>query len=429
MDTIFALASARGKAGISVIRVSGPRANDAVAALAGDVPPARRASLRALRDPVGEVLDEALVLTFGAGHSFTGEDIAEFQVHGSTAIVHSILDVLGNLNGFRSAEPGEFTRRALENNRLDITRVEGLADLIEAETEAQRKQALRVFSGALGDKAAAWRRDLVRAAALIEATIDFADEDVPVDVRPEVRALLSPVLADLERELAGVGIAERVREGFEVAIVGAPNTGKSTLLNYLAGRDAAITSEMAGTTRDVIEVRMDIRGIPVTMLDTAGVRKTEDTVEAIGVRRTLERASRADLRIFLVDADGALPAVTREKGDLVRVCKADLQGGTKVGVSGITGQGVTELLDDVASELAARVASVGVAIKERHRQAMVRATGSLKVALAILAGPNDTADLLAEELRGAIISLDSLVGRVDVEHILDEIFASFCIGK
>lgn len=429
MDTIFALASARGKAGVSVIRISGPRAHDAMVRLAGDLPEARKASLRTLHESGGAVLDEALILRFDAGHSFTGEDSGELQVHGSAAVVNAVIRELSQLDGLRLAEPGEFTRRALENDRLDLARVEGLADLIDAETEAQRKQALRVFSGALGEKAESWRRDLIRAAALIEATIDFADEDVPVDVRPEVESLLEGVIGELSRELEGVGAAERVRDGFEVALVGAPNTGKSTLLNYLAGREAAITSEVAGTTRDVIEVRMDIQGIPVTILDTAGLRETGDTVESIGVERTLQRAGQADLRVFLIDREGEQPPMQVAKDDLVLLGKADLRGASADGVSGVTGQGVRPMLAQIAAQLEGRVARVGVAIKERHRMAITRALGGLTATRPLLVDLPDSADLAAEELRGAIAALDSLVGRVDVEHILDEIFASFCIGK
>ncbi len=429
MDTIFALASARGKAGVSVIRISGPRAHDAMVRLAGDLPEARKASLRTLHESGGAVLDEALILRFDAGHSFTGEDSGELQVHGSAAVVNAVIRELSQLDGLRLAEPGEFTRRALENDRLDLARVEGLADLIDAETEAQRKQALRVFSGALGEKAEAWRRDLIRAAALIEATIDFADEDVPVDVRPEVESLLEGVIGELSRELEGVGAAERVRDGFEVALVGAPNTGKSTLLNYLAGREAAITSEVAGTTRDVIEVRMDIQGIPVTILDTAGLRETGDTVESIGVERTLQRAGQADLRVFLIDREGEQPPMQVAKDDLVLLGKADLRGASADGVSGVTGQGVRPMLAQIAAQLEGRVARVGVAIKERHRMAITRALGGLTATRPLLVDLPGSADLAAEELRGAIAALDSLVGRVDVEHILDEIFASFCIGK
>ncbi|HGG65032.1 MAG TPA: tRNA uridine-5-carboxymethylaminomethyl(34) synthesis GTPase MnmE, partial [Rhodobacteraceae bacterium] len=287
MSTIYALATALGKSGVAVIRLSGPRALDAAKTLAGTLPEPRVAGLRALRDSDGVLLDQALVLTFMAGHSFTGEDVAELHLHGGPATIKAVLQTLGDLDGLRMAEPGEFTRRALENGCLDLAQIEGLSDLLDAETEAQRKQALRVFSGALGDKAESWRSQLIRAAALLEATIDFADEDVPVDVTPEVSDLLNSVMAALKTEATGVQISERIRDGFEVAIVGAPNVGKSSLLNRLAGRDAAITSEIAGTTRDVIEVRMDLNGLPVTILDTAGLRETDDTVEGIGIERAL----------------------------------------------------------------------------------------------------------------------------------------------
>jgi len=429
MDTIFALASARGKAGVAVIRLSGPKSHVAARAMVGELPAPRSSGLRLIRDAAGTVLDEALVLIFARNHSFTGEDVAELHLHGSVATVAAVLRVLSDMDGLRLAEPGEFTRRALENDRLDLARIEGLGDLIEAETEAQRKQAMRVFSGGLGKKAERWRRDLVRAAALLEATIDFVDEDVPVDVVPEVMNLITDVITDLRREAAGVAVAERLRDGFEVAIVGAPNTGKSTLLNYLSGREAAITSEYAGTTRDVIEVRMDIRGLPVTLLDTAGLRDTSDTVEAIGIERTLDRAEKADIRIFLVENSGSAPDMPPRPGDLVRVAKGDLLRDAANGISGVTGAGVDDLMAGIAAELETRVAGVGTAIRERHRVAMQRSADALLAACKLIENGESQVDIAAQELRGAINALDSLVGRMDVEHILDEIFHSFCIGK
>jgi tRNA modification GTPase len=428
MDTIFALATAHGKAGVAVIRVSGPLAHEAGAKLAGDLPSPRRAGLRLLRDGQGVRLDEALVLVFEDARSFTGEPVVEFQLHGSTAVVSAVLRVLSEIEGLRQAEPGEFTRRALENGRLDLAQVEGLSDLIEAETEAQRRQALRVLSGDLGGRAEEWRRDLIRAAALLEATIDFADEEVPTDVSPEVSALMQRVMASLNKEIAGVQSAERVRTGFEVAIVGAPNVGKSTLLNALAGRDAAITSEYAGTTRDVIEVRMDLGGLPVTLLDTAGLRETEDKVEEIGIARARERASLADLRVFLIDA-GQTPDITPEPDDIVLRAKADLLEDKTGAISGASGEGVQNLIEDISERLAERAASIGVATRERHRIAMLRAVNALQDAERLTLLGEDMTDLAAEELRTAVRALDSLVGRVDVENVLDEIFASFCLGK
>lgn len=427
METIFALASAPGRAGVSVIRVSGPGAFDTVQALAGRVPDVRHASLCHLRDSDGGHLDEALVLVFEAGASFTGERVAEFHVHGSIAVVSAVMDCIGALEGLRPAEPGEFTRRALQNGRMDLTQVEGLSDLIDAETEFQRKQALRVLSGALGSRVSEWRRDLIRGAALLEATIDFADEEVPVDVTDEVRALVSGVLTEVERELQGLGVAERVRTGFEVAIVGPPNAGKSTLLNYLAGRDAAITSDIAGTTRDVIEVRMDIGGLPVTLLDTAGLREARDSIEAIGVERARQRAQDADIRVHLVPAGEAL-LLDLSDGDVVLVPKVD-EGGIERGISGLTGHGVDGLLAHLEKVLRGRVARAGLSSRQRHRGELSTGVTHLTRALVILEDGPDMYDLVSEDVRVAARRMERMLGHVDVEHLLDEIFSNFCVGK
>ena len=423
MDTIFAPATARGKSGVSVIRISGPEAFVALEALCKPVPP-RHASLRRLKYE-GRLLDEAVVLTFPGPNSFTGEDVAELHVHGSLAVVDAVLRALGELSDIRPAEAGEFTRQALENDRLDLAQVESLADLVEAETERQRQQALRVFSGAVGAQAEVWRSKLIRAVALLEAAIDFADEEVPTDVGPEVRELLEDVLQGLKQAHSGSFAAERIREGFEVAIVGAPNVGKSTLLNVLAGRDAAITSEIAGTTRDVIEVRMDLNGLPVTILDTAGIRETEDEVEAIGVDRALARAGGADLRILLHE-NGQSPAIEVGEDDIVLVSKADIGGGD---ISAATGAGIDELVSRVTGILENRASTAGVAVRERHRIAIRSAIEGLESVLDQLKTSPDMAELVVSELRSAIFALDSLVGRIDVENVLDEIFSSFCIGK
>lgn len=428
MDTIFALASAQGKAGVAVIRLSGPQAHKAASKLCGDDLADRGMSLRRLCNRQGETLDQALVLTFRAPASFTGEDVAELQVHGSIAGVMSVLEALSQIDGLRQAEPGEFTRRALENGKMDLAQVEGLADLIDAETEAQRRQAHSLLEGALGTCAEGWRKNLIRAAALIEATIDFADEDVPVDVTPEVAGLLGSVRRDLERESAGVVIAERIRSGFEVAIIGAPNVGKSTLLNNLAGREAAITSEFAGTTRDVIEVRMDLDGLPVTLLDTAGLRDTDDIVEGKGIALARCRAENADLRVFLAEDDADLDITPRD-GDIRVRPKRDIRPDKEGAISGLTGEGTDYLVRRIASVLVHRSASAGIATRERHRVAMGTALERLVQAQHLLERGPDHYDIAAEELRQAIRALESLVGRIDVENLLDEIFASFCLGK
>jgi tRNA modification GTPase len=428
MDTIYATATARGRSGLAVLRISGPEAFPAGKVLAGHLPPLRSAGLRRLTWD-GELLDEALVLAFAKGASFTGEDVVELHVHGGPAVVGAVLRALAAQPGLRLAEPGEFTRRALENGVLDLAQVEGLADLIDAETEAQRRQAVQVLSGAIGQRVEGWRQQLVRAAALLEATIDFADEDVPVDVSPEVLALLDGLTAELEREASGVASAERIRDGFEVAIVGAPNAGKSTLLNQLAGREAAITSEIAGTTRDVIEVRMEIGGLPVTFLDTAGLRDTDDRLEQAGIDRALRRARAADLRLFLVDGD--IPSdLQPEPDDLVVIGKVDTKHGSfGLAVSGVTGAGVPELMTRIGTILQDRVGATGVLVRERHRIAVTVAIAALAEARAEVVRPDSRVELAAEHLRRAVIALDALIGRVDVDDLLGEIFASFCIGK
>lgn len=426
MSTIFALASAPGKAGVSVVRISGPDAFGAVKSLTGDVPPSRFAALRTLSASDGRILDQALILCFNGPASFTGEDVVELHLHGSTAIVSSVLSELAAL-GCVMAKAGEFTRRALENEKLDLAQVEGLADLIDAETEAQRVQAQRVLSGALGDLVEVWRTKLIRAASLIEATIDFADEDVPADVTPEVAALLSSVEIDLQKEIQGVQFAERVRTGFEVAIIGAPNTGKSTLINYLAGREAAITSEFAGTTRDVIEVRMDLAGLPVTILDTAGLRETSDAVERIGIERAIERAESADVRIILC-SDPDQNDIPVGDGDIVLRAKCD-KVGLPDGISGKTGNGVDGLVQKLSDRLSETAQLSGVATRYRHEDAMRKAAEYLQEAVTVLKDGPERYDIAADELRASIRSLESLVGRIDVESLLDEIFSSFCVGK
>lgn len=427
-DTIFAPATARGRAAICVIRVSGPQADAALETLVGDLPDFRRASVRLVRRPNDrEPLDECLILRFAEAASFTGEAAFELQGHGGAATVAALLDVLAQLPGLRLAEPGEFTRRAFEAGRLDLPSAEALADLAVAETEAQRRLALQGLRGGLTVAVESWRRRLIRAKALIEATIDFADEEVPVDVGPEVTELLTSVRAEMVAALAGAKAAERVREGFEVAIIGAPNAGKSSLLNALAGRDAALTSSVAGTTRDVIEVRMDLRGVPVTLLDTAGLRESDDPVEVMGINRAKARAEAADLRVALRAPGDPMVDGLVQSDDLMVWSKSDLAQMPGLSVSTVTGQGLDTLLEQLANVLSRRAQGAGVVARIRHRQAVMAGAVHLEEAIALLADGCD--ELAAESVRVANSALEGLMGRVDVEEVLDDIFSTFCLGK
>ena len=427
MDTIFALASAPGKAGISIVRLSGPLAINVAEKLTKSKLKEKQPNLRVIYDSDNHFIDQALILIFRKPYSFTGENVVEFHLHGSSAVVSSVIKLLGNFKGLRSAEAGEFTRCALENGKIDLAQVEGLADLIDAETDAQHKQAARIFNGALGEKTIEWRAKLVKAGALLVATLDFADEEVPEEVTPEVEKLINMVLSDLDKEIIGVQTAERIRSGFEVAIVGAPNLGKSTLLNYLVGRDAAITSNVSGTTRDVIEVKLDLRGLPVTILDTAGIRKSDDKVEEIGISRALERSSLSDLRIVLTE-DGEYP-VGLKKRDTDIICIAKDDQGNLGGVSGKTGAGIDRLKNNIWDILNDKAQYVGIATRERHKSSMVNAKKFLGNAVVSLRDGPEYYDITAEEIRAATSALDSLIGRIGVEDVLDEVFSSFCLGK
>ncbi len=427
MDTIFALASAPGKAGISIVRLSGPLAINVAEKLTKSKLKEKQPNLRVIYDSDNHFIDQALILIFRKPYSFTGENVVEFHLHGSSAVVSSVIKLLGNFKGLRSAEAGEFTRCALENGKIDLAQVEGLADLIDAETDAQHKQAARIFNGALGEKTKEWRAKLVKAGALLVATLDFADEEVPEEVTTEVGKLINMVLSDLDKEIIGVQTAERIRSGFEVAIVGAPNLGKSTLLNYLVGRDAAITSNVSGTTRDVIEVKLDLRGLPVTILDTAGIRKSDDKVEEIGISRALERSSLSDLRIVLTE-DGEYP-VGLKKRDTDIICIAKDDQGNRGGVSGKTGAGIDRLKNNIWDILNNKAQYVGIATRERHKSSMVNAKKFLGNAVVSLRDGPEYYDITAEEIRAATSALDSLIGRIGVEDVLDEVFSSFCLGK
>ena len=445
--TIFALATAPGRAGIAVIRLSGAAAGAAVAALAGDLPPPRRASRRRLRAPHGgAALDDALVLWFPGPASYTGEDAAELHLHGGLAVVAAVVDALAAVPGLRPAEPGEFTRRAFHNGKQDLTAVEGLADLIAAESEAQRRQALRQLDGALGALYDGWRDDLGRALAHVEAAIDFSDEDLPDTIVAQVGHTIESVLAEISQHLDDNGRGERLRHGLFVAIMGAPNVGKSSLLNRLARRDAAIVSDHAGTTRDVIEVHMDLGGLPVTVADTAGLRDEVDgitgagAIEAEGMRRGLARAGAADLKIAVFDAvawpdtDERTRALVDDR-TLVAVNKTDMAAlppGAALEthrvwpLSCTTGDGLDDFVAALGDAAAARLQPAGTPAltRARHRAALTDCADALARYV-----PAAAAELQAEELRLAMRALGRITGRVDVEDLLDVIFSEFCIGK
>jgi tRNA modification GTPase len=435
-DTIFALASGAGRAAIAVFRVSGPATRRVLQMIAGTLPKPRLATLATLRDPAaGEGIDKGLALFFPGPKSYTGEDYAEFHVHGGRAVVAALVKALGGIDGLRPAEAGEFTRRALLNGKMDLAEVEGLSDLIDAETEWQRRAALQA-EGVLGRQAAAWRAGLLEAAALLEAEIDFPEEeDVANRAGRPIEKILRPVLDGLKSELAAARAGQRLRDGLVIVIAGPPNAGKSTLLNVLARRDAAIVSPIAGTTRDAIEVHLDLGGCPITLIDTAGLRESHEPIEEIGVARARSKAKLADLVLWLTEAGAPVPPEVQAEEVWLLLTKADLLAdhekqslGQEVYISAETGENIDVLIKRMY-EFAHRAlcgGHMGLITRERHRQAIETAALALS---RILEEPSGPAELLAEELRMAMFALQRLTGLVDVEDILGEIFARFCIGK
>ena len=442
-DTIFAPATAAGRSAVAVVRLSGPQTGRALKALAGKLPRPREAALRILKDAEGRSIDQALVLWFEGPSSYTGEDAAEFHVHGGPAVVAGLLEAIA-AQGLRLAEPGEFTRRAFENGKLDLAQAEGVADLIEAETEAQRRQALDQLGGALGQAQTRWRDGLIEALAMFEAAVDFPDEEVPADVAARARPVLRGLIAELEHAVADVKRGERVREGFRVALVGAPNAGKSTILNALAGREAAIVTATPGTTRDVIEVPMRLAGYKALLADTAGLRDTHDEIEAEGVRRARAWADDADLRIWVVDgaSDSAVTVPTLHPHDLCLINKADLVQGAETGHALVEARALNvEVIrlsawkpDDISALLmtlehrvvdALAGAELPTATRLRHRELLSEALERLNRALLL----EDDLELAAEDVRLAGRALDRITGRIDPEDVLDRVFSSFCIGK
>lgn len=444
VDTIYAPATAAGRAAVAVIRVSGPASGEAVRALTGNLPKPRQAALRTLRHD-GVALDDALVLWFQGPASYTGEDAAEFHVHGGRAVVEALLGALSAL-GLRLAEPGEFTRRAFQHGKLDLAQAEAVGDLIDAETEGQRKQALGQLGGALGRRYDAWRDLLVHALAMLEAAVDFPDEELPEDVAARARPGLETLKAEIDAALADVARGRRVRDGFRIALVGAPNAGKSTLLNALAERDAAIVTATPGTTRDVIEVPLVLGGYKALLADTAGIRDTADDIEAEGVRRARVWAEEADLRLWVVDAGefhvkhSEHHAIIRS-GDWLVINKTDLVAPTVVAaireqtaelglhVAALSAreQGADPiravLTDHVVQALSG--AEFPAATRIRHAERLGEARAYLERALAEV----DDVELAAEDVRLASRALSRITGRIDPEDVLDRVFSSFCIGK
>lgn len=439
-DTIVAVATGAGRSAIAVIRVSGPKTRRILEAVTGSTPKPRMASLRAIRASDGTVLDQALVLYFVSPASFTGEDVAEFHLHGGQAVVSAVLRCLIGTGLCRLAEPGEFSRRAFLNGKLDLAEAEGIADLIDAETESQRRQAMRQLEGALSQTVESWRARLIDAMALTEASLDFSDEgDVPEGLIEESIAIVTGVQAEIASALDDNRTGERLRDGFTVVIVGAPNVGKSTLLNRIAGRDVAIVSSIAGTTRDLIELRCDLDGMPVVFVDTAGLRETDDPIEREGVERARKRATAADLVLYLIDNDiessfelidladkfgSADILVVRSKLDL----HPDYSSAIELAVSAKTGEGIDRLLKSITDRISSSCGSQAALVtRERHRLAFEDAKAHLlRVVGARLDLPPE---LLAEDIRLAARALGRVTGRVDVEEVLDRLFSGFCIGK
>jgi tRNA modification GTPase len=432
-DTIFAPATAPGRAAIAVVRLSGPRTAAALRILVGALPPARRASLRKLFAPDGAEIDQGLVLWFPAPGSYTGEDAAELHVHGGRAVVGALVAAL-DAAGLRLAEPGEFTRRAFENGKLDLTQAEGVADLVDAETEAQRRQALAQLDGRLSNAEARWREALIEALAMLEAAVDFPDEEVPADVAARARPILEQLTLELDAAVADVGRGERIREGYRVALIGAPNAGKSTLLNALAGREAAIVTAIPGTTRDIIEVPLQLGGYKAIVADTAGLRDTPDEIEAEGVRRAAAWGQAADLRIWLVDGAAERapprPEILRPD-DLVLASKRDLgEGRADLPGTPFTARSPNDVawLERTVTERVVEALAGSeppAATRLRHARLLSEAADRLRHACA----EEEALELAAEDVRLAARALDRITGRVDPEVILGKIFASFCIGK
>ncbi len=430
-DTIVALSTGGLPSGVAVVRVSGPAAENLLQKMIGELPQARKATVRGIYDLHADALiDEGLVIWFPGPHSFTGEDCAEFQVHGSKAVVSKLLDALCAYPAVRLAEAGEFTRRAFQSGKLDLTAVDGLSDLLASETEAQRKLALTQSQGALRDLYEDWRRRLIKVRAHVEAEFDFSDEeDVPTDISSYGLQLLKSVAAEIEAHLADNKLGEIIRDGFQVAILGAPNTGKSSLLNALVERDAAIVTDQPGTTRDIVEVQLDLEGYKVVLSDTAGIRETSDAIEAEGIKRSIERAKESDLILLLKDPSSDAAEVPFPEGvDVLRVISKDDDGKSEaISISVRTGHGLGRLCDEIVRRIEARGSTERrlLVTRKRYRDGLQNALNHLQAALST----DLDLELRAEECRLAGDCIGRITGKIDIEDLLDVIFAEFCVGK
>ena len=432
--TIYALSTPPGISAVAIIRISGPDSFRAVGKLCKQKTAfkldKRKTHLRKIFSHDGKLLDEGFVICFDKGRSVTGEDMAEFQLHGSNIVVNTVLNALSKLSYTRLAEPGEFTKKAMENNKIDLFQAEGLSDLLAAETEAQQEQALTTYSGYMSERIGGWKESVVKMLSIVETVIDFSDDVDTSDFVNSLKGDLKDLEEELIKEKMGFKAAESLRDGFEVAFVGEPNVGKSTILNYLAKRNLAITSEVSGTTRDIIELRFNLEGLPITFLDTAGIRYTEDEIEKVGVNNSIERVNRSDVRVFLTRNNQEINkfGVKHLKTDIVLRPKGDLSG-SEPSISGKTGKGFDYLLKSLKKRFENKTREASCITRTRHLEKVLRCLKNIKSIRKKIENKNYEVEIIAEEFRDTLRNFDGLLGFVDTEEILGEIFANFCIGK
>ena len=430
-ETVFALSTSSGKAAIAVVRISGSRAFEVVKELAGTIPPPRTVTLRSLKYK-NELIDRALLICFKEKASYTGEDMVEFHIHGSMAVIDSLSEVLSVGFSLGFADPGEFTRRALENGCMDLSQVEGLLDLINSETKEQKSQSLKVLSGVIGEKSDEWRSTLVRSIALAEVMIDFSEEEVPKSTISDILVLVNSLVDKLANELKDSKSLELIRDGFDVTIIGKPNAGKSSLLNYLAGKEKAIVSEKAGTTRDIIELAIDLKGFRVNFFDTAGIHEATDEIEKIGIDRTRLKAIQSNMCVFLIGANDRVEdfGLVVKETDIIFSSKSDLgKQSIHPGISTKSGEGIPTMLENISKNILKSTSYSGILINKRHKTVVKNTLSCLELVRRELNSSDVQIELVAENLRRAIMELDFLVGKINVEDVLGDIFSSFCIGK